>query len=303
MKRSGTVLLITLFLIAIMSSGIALLVAQSDQLLDISKKSQSDMQISKIVSDLKRLLPNTLSKIASAHDLEYMMILPLQNKSADGHFSLSASLYSAAGRFNINKICNTNGKPLDEYSLFLSNVFTRYPIAEPQIFINLLYDTIDTDLVERQVGSEIAETFVDFHNGSIENFTQFDQIVARYLTLTHDYKILEVPWEKLIGFEGDKIDINYASPQLVSIIVPQMDSVTLHRLTDLKSAPFESKEELINLNAQLSSIYDNWFFTYKSGNSYPLICDVSMKLDGIESKFQFHIDMLNRTLYSLKVVQ
>ena len=303
MKHSGTVLLITLFLIAIMSSGIALLVAQSDQLLDLSKRSQSDMQISKISSDLKRLLPNMLSKVGSAHDLEYMMILPLQSRSADGHFSLNASLHSAVGRFNINKICDKNGKPLEPYSTFLLNVFARYPIAQPQTFINILYDTMDLDFAERQARSEIAVDFSDFHNGSIENFAQFNQIIARYLALTKDRQILEIPWEKIIGFEGDKIDINYASPELVSILVPQIDSVALHRLTDLKLAPFESKEEVLSVVAQLSSSYDTWFFVYRVGVSYPLIGEISMALDGVKSEFEFHTDMLTHTFNNLKVLQ
>ncbi|MDD2368430.1 MAG: hypothetical protein PHQ90_03945, partial [Sulfuricurvum sp.] len=77
MKRRGAVLLMTLLLIAIMSGGIALLLSQSDQLLRLSERSRSDAEISKISSDLKRLLPGMLSKIGSAHDLEYAMILPL----------------------------------------------------------------------------------------------------------------------------------------------------------------------------------------------------------------------------------
>jgi hypothetical protein len=303
MKRRGAVLLMTLLLIAIMSGGIALLLSQSDQLLRLSERSRSDAEISKISSDLKRLLPRMLAKIGSAHDLEYAMILPLSSRSTDGRFSLDASLHSPLGRFNINKVCDASGKPIEPYSSLLSAIFIHYPITAPETFINILYDTIDTDLAERQAGSEVAAVFPDFHNGSVENFDQFSQIIARYLALTKDTQILAIPWEKIIGFEGDKIDINYASPELVALIAPEIDTETLHRITDLRTAPFENKEQVIAAAAKLSSVYDSWFFMYSAGNSYSLIGKVTMELDGAASAFEFHIDTLNRTLNRLEIVQ
>ncbi|MDD2370012.1 MAG: hypothetical protein PHQ90_11985, partial [Sulfuricurvum sp.] len=159
------------------------------------------------------------------------------------------------------------------------------------------------DLTERQAGSEVAAVFPDFHNGSIENFTQFRQIIARYLALTKDTQILAIPWERLIGFEGDKIDFNYASPELVALIAPEIDSETLHSITDLRTVPFESKEQVIAAAAQLSSLYDSWFFVYSAGNSYPLIGKVAMEMDGAGSEFEFHIDTLNRTFNRLEIIQ
>jgi hypothetical protein len=195
------------------------------------------------------------------------------------------------------------GKPIEPYSTLVSTIFTRYPIAAPETFINILYDTIDTDLAERQAGSEIAAVFPDFHNGSVENFAQFSQIIARYLALTKDTQILAIPWEKIIGFEGDKIDINYASPELVALIAPDIDTETLHRITDLRTVPFENKEQVISAAAQLSAVYDSWFFVYSAENSYPLIGKVAMQLDGEKSAFEFHIDTLNRTFNRLEIVQ
>ncbi len=303
MKRRGAVLLMTLLLITIMSGGIALLLSGSDYFLRLSERSRSDAEISKISSDLKRLLPKMLSKITSAHDLDYAMMLPLSSRSEDGRFTLDASLHSPLGRFNINNVCDTTGKPKDVYSTFLPALFTRYPIAAQETFINILYDTIDTDLAERQSGSEVAAVFSDFHNGSVENLTQFSQIVARYLVLTKDRQILTIPWERLIGFEGDKIDINYVSPELLSLIVPEIDSEMLHRITDLRTAPFESKEQLLSVQPQLSSAYDTWFTIYTSGSSYPLIVNVAMKTNGIESAFSFHTNIQNRTFNRLEIAQ
>lgn len=302
-KRRGAVLLMTLLLIAIMSGGIALILSESDHLLRLSERSRSDTEISKISSDLKRLLPKMLSKIASAHDLEYAMMLPLSSRSADDRFTLDASLHSPLGRFNINNLCDATGKPKEAYSPFLTALFTRYRIAAPETFINILYDTIDTDLAERQSGSEIAAVFCDFRNGSIENFAQFSQIVARYLVLTKDRQILTIPWEQLIGFEGDKIDINYVSPELLSLIVPEIDPQTLHRVTDLRTAPFESKEQLLSSVPQLSSAYDTWFTMYTSGSSYPLNVNVAMKTNGTESTFSFHTNTQDRTFSRLEITQ
>lgn len=300
-KRSGAVLLMTLLLIAIMSGGIALVLAQSNHLLQLSQHSRGDAQITKIASDLKRLLPELLSKIESARDLDYFLMLPLSSHSSDNRFSLEASLHSPLGVFNINNVCDTEGKPKEPQASLLSAIFARYPIAAPDTFINIIFDTIDTDLAERQEGSEIVTFFSDFHNGSIVNMTQFEQIIGRYLAITKDPQILEIPWEKLIGFEGEKIDINYASPEIVSIIAPNIDSATLRQITDLRTGSFDSKEKLLSVAPQLSSVYDPYFMIYTPGKPYPLIGEVAMQTDGESNGFRFHIDLQNRTFSRLEI--
>jgi hypothetical protein len=187
--------------------------------------------------------------------------------------------------------------------MFVSRIFERYPIASPNMFLNILLDTIDMDLEQRQEGSEILASFPDFHNGSIENFTQFEQVIARYLTLTKDSQILDIPWKQLIGFEGEKIDINYVSPEVLSLIAPELDSQTVHRITDLRTQPFESKEQLLSIAPELSSVYDTWFFLYTSGSAYSLIGEVAMQTDQETNSFRFHIDTLNRKLNHLEIIE
>ncbi|MDD5053092.1 MAG: hypothetical protein PHO27_10215 [Sulfuricurvum sp.] len=303
MQRHGAILLMTLLLIAILSGGISLLMAQSDAFLRLAQRSKGDVEISKVSSDLKRLLPKILSKISSARDLDYAMLLPLSSHSSDGHFTLEASLHSTLGRFNINTIADPFGTPRDTNIAFVKQIFLRYPIASPDVFFNILFDTIDSDTNERQPGSEIASNIVDFHNGSIENFTQFSQIIARYISLTKDRQILLIPWKRLIGFEGDKIDINYASAEIITLIAPQMDSELVRRITTFRTAPFESKEQVLSLAPQLSSVYDTWFTGYLSGVSYPLLCDVTMQMDDQRSHFRFHANTLERTFSRLEIIQ
>ncbi|HEX5623517.1 MAG TPA: hypothetical protein VFX57_03640 [Sulfuricurvum sp.] len=303
MRHRGAVLLMTLLLIAIMSGGIALLLAQSSYVLNLSQRSRGDAQITKITSDLERILPDTLSKIRTVNDLDAALMLPLSSRSSDGRFTLDISLHSALGVFNINKIANTDGISKDPFAALLPALFARYPIAAPNTFINILLDTIDTDISEREAGSEIVALFPDFHNGSIENVTQFEQIIARYLALTKDTQILNVPWERLIGFEGDKIDINYATPDIVSIIVPRMDAKTLHQVTDLRTAPFESKEQLFSIAPELSPLYNTWFVLYAPGTPYPIIGEVAMQTNGVSNHFRFQFDLQNRTFNRLEIIQ
>lgn len=303
MKRRGAVLLMTLFLITVMSGAISLLLGESDHLLHLSKRSHGDAQITKISSDLQRLLPQILSRINSVNELEYTLVLPFSSSSADGRFTLEASLHSPYRIFNINTICDPSGKAKEPYITFVSRIFERYPITSPDMFLNILLDTIDTDLEQRQEGSEILASFPDFHNGSIENFTQFEQVIARYLTLTKDSQILKIPWKQLIGFEGEKIDINYVSPEVLSLIAPELDSQIVHRITDLRTQPFESKEQLLSIAPELSSVYDAWFFLYTSGSAYSLIGEVAMQTDEESNAFRFHIDTLNRTLKRLEIIE
>jgi hypothetical protein len=303
MKRRGAVLLMTLFLITVMSGAISLLLGESDHLLHLSKRSHGDAQITKISSDLQRLLPQILSRINTVNELEYALILPFSSRSSDERFMLEASLHSPYRLFNINTICDPSGKTKEPYIMFVSRIFERYPIASPNMFLNILLDTIDMDLEQRQEGSEILASFPDFHNGSIENFTQFEQVIARYLTLTKDSQILDIPWKQLIGFEGEKIDINYVSPEVLSLIAPELDSQTVHRITDLRTQPFESKEQLLSIAPELSSVYDTWFFLYTSGSAYSLIGEVAMQTDQETNSFRFHIDTLNRKLNHLEIIE
>lgn len=303
MNRHGAVLLMTLLLIAIMSGAIALLMAQSNQLLHLSERSRGDAQITKIAADLKTVLPQILSKITSVSDLDYALILPLSSRSSDGRFSLEASLHSPFGLFNINNVCDASGKPREPYASFLPLLFERYPIAAPETFINIVFDTIDTDKAQRQAGSEIVSVFSDFHHGSIENMSQFEQIIARYLALTKDTQILEIPWKGLIGFEGEKIDINYASPELVSLIVPQMNSNTLHQITDLRTEAFENKERLLSIAPELAPHFDGWFFIYTAGKPYPLVTEVTFQTEGESNAFHVHVDPMDRTFKRLEILQ
>ena len=300
-KHSGTILLITLLLIGIISGSIALLLAQSDRILNLSQHSLGDAQISKIYTDMEHSLPKMISKISTAHDLEYAMIFPFQNHSEDGRFKLDISLKSSMNKININKLCDSFGNVSEQYSGFLSTLFSRYPIVSPETFTNIVCDTLDSDLIEHQARSKISIDTPDFHNGSIEDYRQFYQIISRYYTLTKDSQIYSIPWEKIIGFEGEKIDINYVSIELLSLLAPQLDTITLHRLTDLKTAPFESKEEVLSVAGNLAPIYDQWFSVYTSAKPYLLVCETTTQLNGEKSRFEFHIDTLNRTISHLKI--
>jgi len=143
--------------------------------------------------------------------------------------------------------------------------------------------------------------FSDFHNGSTENMTQFKQIIGRYLAITKDPQILKIPWEKLIGFEGDKIDINYATPEIVSIIAPKINTATLRQITDLRTEPFDSKEKLLSVAPEIASVYDPYFLVYSPGKPYPLIGEVAMQTDGESNGFRFRIDLQNRTFSRLEI--
>ncbi|MDD5716937.1 MAG: hypothetical protein PHW64_03965 [Sulfuricurvum sp.] len=301
MQRGGAVLLMTLLLITIITGAMGILIAQSNRILRMSQQSLGDAQVNKIYADLKQILPDELSKIGSPRELDYAMMLPLSITSEDGRFEIEASFRPANERFNINLVSDLNGTLQEPYSKFLTSLFTRYPIAAPETFTNILLDTIDGDVLERQSGSEIGADFGDFHSGSVEDFTQFWYIVARYIEITKDKQILRIPWTRLIGFKGDKIDINYISAELLSLVAPELDGESARRFSELRIAPYESKEQFLSAAPQLSSLYDKWFTIYTPGNSYPLRGDVLMRRDGIETGFAFEVDLKTKVMSRLEL--
>lgn len=215
--RKGIALIITITLLATFS----ILILEN---LSVSQKYSSDMeellqiyQTNKIVLDSKEILKETLKDVNDTESLEFIFQQPFPISSED--LSLTFLFSSEDDRININNLIKS-GKVNEPLENILENILISYNIADSQFFLNLLLDTIDTDDKERVYASEIKNYEEYFQDGGVYNLEHFNQILDYYVKNKNDKSVYTIPWNIYIGFNGNQIDINFASLKLLSFLIP-----------------------------------------------------------------------------------
>lgn len=294
MKKRGIVLMMTLILITVMMGIVALMLTQGTRLSKLGNIGFSQSASLRVINDLELQLPSLLSAITGAEALDLAMRLPLQLESKKGDFILKASLASPYSRLNINSLMSSAGiMNISNMSLML-RLFALHPIADPDIFFKLVFDTIDTDTLERGTDTEIRWSHPDFKNGVISNEAQFNLILERYIELTRDTVILSIPWERYIGYEGDKMDFNALNAETLSLILPTVSPEKIRSLTLYRTKAFASKDEAIAAEPALGTLFDTYFFIYQPNTSYNLLCDVHVSENSREEHLKFHYNLLDK---------
>lgn len=288
--------MMTLVLITVLMGIVTLILAQSSRLAQQSDTSFVHSAAMRVLNDLERELPSLLSSITGPEQLDLAMRIPFQIESKGGAFSLNATLDSPYGRININQLLNKDGAINEPYFKAFMNLFSLYPITDTDIFFKLVFDTIDTDIAERGVNTEIALIWPDFKNGPIANRLQFEKIMERYIELTGDTKILTIPWNTYVGFEGEKMDFNAVSSDVLSLVVPTLPAEKGRALTLYRTKAYESKEELVAAEPILASDFDTYFFIYKQNEPYTLLCDVQLQENSHKNHIKFQYNLLDKKI-------
>lgn len=294
MKRDGIVLMMTLILIALLSGIVALVLTQSEKLSRLGNNALFQNSALRIVNDLEQQLPSLISAINSAEELDLAMRLPLQLENKKGDFVLKVQFASPYSRLNINRLMEPDGKINEANMALWMRIFALHPIADADILIKLVFDTIDTDTIERGVDTEIGLIKPDFKNGTIANAEQFNRIVERYVELTRDTTILSIPWDRYIGFDGDKMDFNAVNPEMLSLILPHVSAEKIRSLTLYRTKAYTTREEAVAAEPELGPVFDNYFFIYTPEQSYTLLCDLRLNENSHEEHLRFQYNLSDR---------
>lgn len=300
MKKSGIVLMMTLILITVMMGIVALMLTQSTQLSKLGNSSFTQSAALRVISDLEIQLPTLLNSITGAEELDLAMKIPLHLESKKKDFILKASLSSPYNRLNINSLISAAGVINDAQVTLLMRIFTARPIADPDIFFKLIFDTIDIDTTERGKDTEIVWSQPDCKNGIINNEKQFNLILARYIELTRDTTILSIPWDKYIGYEEGKMDFNAVNTETLSLILPTVGAEKIRSLTAYRTKAFASKDEAIASEPALATVFDNYFFIYKPNTSYALACDVVITENAQVEHLRFQYNLLDKKVQRIE---
>lgn len=286
----------TLVLVTIMAGIVTVVLSQSERVQNLGEMEFVRASALLSLSSLETQLPSMLSKIESAEDLDMSMRLPIVMESNNGDFSLNAQLSSMYSKLNINRLLKSDGS-IDEAAVAVwMKIFHFHPIADPEMLLKLVLDTIDTDQSERATDTEIIWNDSDFKNGAIKDKELFAKILERYILLSGDRMVLNVPWDDYIGYEGDKIDINAVTPQTLMLLAPAISSEKAYALSTYRTKAFTSKEEVLSAEPALGSVFDQFLFVYSPGSSYTLQCNVSLSLKSRTERIRFDYNLLDKKM-------
>jgi len=155
-------------------------------------------QNSLLIKDIKKFLSNVSDDINSSDDLDLLFSSFMLNIN---NTKLNITISPVFDKININEIALKKTKPFIKQ--YLLNILSTYNIKDPEYFIDLILDTIDSDKEERNAYSEIKLIDPSFPNGKIYSFKHFKKILKFYAHERRDEDIFKIPWKKLIYF-GDK---------------------------------------------------------------------------------------------------
>ncbi len=300
MKRNAIVLMMTLVLIVVLMGITALILSQGKTFVSKAQDPFSKSATLRIVNDLERELPAFLEGVTGAQELDIAMRLPVNIESKKGDFVLKVTLSSPYSKLNINRLCDANGTVNKGYYDVWSRIFEHYPIADTDLFFQCLLDAIDADSVERGINTEIGASEGDFKNINIVSMEQFAKILERYIALSTDKSVLDVPWSLYVGFKGERVDVNAMTSETLSLLLPQMPQETLRQITTHRDKAFTSKDEAIAKVPMLAGVFDPFLFVYQPNSAYVLVCDVEITQGGKTQRLRFDYDMLDKKMKNIE---
>ena len=254
MQRRGIALLIAIAFI----TAIAALIAVAGGIMSRGFAETSHkaflIQSNILLSDIQTLLQMNTKDINDSTTLDVLLSLPLFFGDKKVGLMTDLTFTSDASAVNVNLLVDeTAGKstgtydPLPlrtSYEAYFGRILQYYNVADAELLIAMIADTIDGDLYERLPGSEIALQYPDFTQGHIFNLHQFRQILAAYKLQTRDFNVDDIPWERLIGFRNGKIDFNHITADTLHFIVPDLDETALADLTTNRVTAYGEFAEL-----------------------------------------------------------
>ena len=240
--RGSIVLLITLALIAAISSMIAIGMGFLDRSEGEIEKKHAFIQTIAFTQDTVSILNKKAKEINSSDALDLLVMTPIELKTDE--MELAITFDSAAKGINPNnliKIVNKKKRINADYVLLFDRILQNANVQNKELFLAMLEDSLDDDLNERLPGSEIALYDRRFAQGRIESLQKFMMIVDHYVKTTEDSAIYAIPWKRILSFYAKDIDFNYIDPYLLRQMLPFLDEEQMRKF---HAGGFEKFEDL-----------------------------------------------------------
>ena len=225
--KKAVILLATLFFVML----IIFLIGVNTKLLkrgfEISNETKFMVQVNSLLKDIKVLLDKKAPLITNA---TFLNVLTSAQWSIEYGQALKVTLdmKSDARALNINSI-----RPPDElggtenrYGIYdiISSILEENEVKDAPYLLDLILDTVDTDLEERSYNSEIASVDANFEQGRIHSMQHFRQILSHYARAVSDSKANSIPWETYIAFTHRQADVNFLDIKMLSSVLKRDES-------------------------------------------------------------------------------
>jgi len=243
-SRPAIALIITLFFIMAMTLLVGISSGLSDRALKRVEKERFLIQANRISHDVVTMLGQITKDLNGSDDLDMLIDLPVLLDDEVSGMHVEITFESASSKLNINSLVDENGTIQKEYYNLLENVLINNQVLDPSLFLSLVADTIDSDIEERIVDSEIATLDPFYSNGEIIDMKHFNKIIEQYILMRDDLAIKEIPWSKIISTVGAKIDVNHVTPELFGEIFPNFAPDEVLEYTIGRQDTYNSMEDL-----------------------------------------------------------
>jgi len=286
-SRPAIALIITLFFIMAMTLLVGISSGLSDSALKRVEKERFLIQANRISHDVVTILGQITKDLNGSDDLDMLIDLPVLLDDEVSGMHVEITFESASSRLNINSLVDENGTIQKEYYNLLENVLINNQVLDPSLFLSLVADTIDSDIEERIVDSEIATLDPFYSNGEIIDMKHFNKIIQKYIEMRDDLAINQIPWSKLISTVGKDIDINHVTPELFAEIFPNFAPDEVLEYTLGRKDTYNKMEDL-----EVDDITKEYLL--KLGVSFyePLVkCNVLLKVNEQTGIISFYYDL------------
>ncbi len=296
MKR-GVVMIMTLALVLLLSLVVLRSTTTTENYLSKMNDAMFNVQFNRTFLDMTDMIKTTTSQIKSADMFAILLKMPIVISDDKSGLGGVLRLNSGAGKININNLLNKDENSTINQTLYevFESLLRDYQVSDSRFFMSLVLDLIDEDKEQRSYGSELAHVEgASVWDGGITNKKAFEKILNAYMKNTSDFRIYKVPWDKIIRFNGEKIDYNYLNSTIKAILERDYGINTL-RSDEL----IKSDEDLMLSNAQKSILSDlhvqyyvpvldcNFNFSYLNNNmSIDFVYDLEKRrISNIETIF------------------
>ncbi len=240
-KRNGVVLFVTMMMILLLMSIVSIF-------LNKTKESKDKVTTVFAMTQTNAIMYNLLGYINELKLDEYAIffasqtMIPLNLGDSNVFFKLNSN----QRLININSLLNASIKDnivSDKFIYFL----LKYKIEDPDLFLNLLKDTIDKDRNSRaSVESEIVMLHPTFRNGKIYNRAHLDMIVDYYFEQSGDGAIYNIEFDEFFSYTNNSIDLNFISLELMEFLFEDLNHYTISQIDenegvydDIEDMPFD----------------------------------------------------------------
>lgn len=288
MKKRGIVLFTTLMLIMALLSVVMIFLNKTKQTHDAVGKEFALLQTNLVMANL----------VEYFHDIKFDEDTIFYGSGVPygldfGDSSVEIVIDSTHKYLNINTLVKfITKKDNPEYSKFVDFLY-KYRVKDPELFIDILIDTVDPDKEELNSGSgsEIALKEPLFRNGNIYNQKHFDKIIEYYSLLYNDQEIYKVPFGEMFNFTAPSLDLNFASLNILKIVLDDANSQVLQTIAKHNEV-YEKLEDIDFDEEYLKTILKGKFG--HTITTVSKLISVSVKVQ-YKSQFRSHLTYLYDT--------